>query len=114
MTSKVVTLVESSKEKALQTYDTAASLAEDYTLPLRTKAAALHESSKTQMVALFDASKATAESSKTQMVALLDSSKAKAVLAVQPLKPFYMKAQNGVAVIVATGATTYVVVQVKF
>merc|ERR1719272_510369 len=78
MTSKVVTLGESSKEKALQTYDTAASLAEDYTLPVRTKVAALHESSKTQMVALLDASKATAESSKTQMVALLDASKAKA------------------------------------
>jgi len=132
MTSKVVALGESSKEKALQTYNTAASLADGYTLPVRTKAAALHESSKTQMVALLDASKAKAESSrtqmaalldaskakaessKTQMVALLDASKTKADLAVQPLKPFYVKAQNGVAVIVATGNNTYVVVQVKF
>jgi len=98
---------------ALKSYGRMAEVTADYTAPIRSKAVALGEASKAKAQKTYgvamDAVHDYSAPVMSTAVALYD----KADRVVQPLKPHYVQAKNGVVFIIATVGKNVTVIQVK-
>jgi len=85
----------------------------EYTAPIKARAIAVKDSVTSAAEPVTSRAKAVKDSVASSMAVAIITAKDRAILAVQPLKPYYMKVQNGMINIVAKIGNNVVVIRAK-